>query len=99
MNNILYTPSKLNKHFFSIYYDKDTHVGTFERKTTRSSNVSTAILDQMDVSRKEDYYFSINPIRNMSKRCTKNVIGLSWLFADLDLFHNGSTKYDHMTTE
>lgn len=99
MNNILYTPSKLNKHFFSTYYDKDTHVGTFERKTTRSSNVSTAILDQMDVTQKEDYYFSVNPIRNMSKRCTKNVIGLSWLFADLDLFHNGSTKYDHMTTE
>ena len=99
MNNILYTPSELNKHFFRTYYDKDTHVGTFERKTTRNSNVDTTILNQMDVSKKEDYYFSVNPIRNMSKRCLKNVIGLSWLFADLDLFHNGSTMYDHMTTE
>lgn len=75
----------MEKNFFSTY-NKDTHVGVFDKKNRMAKTISINELACSN-NKKEDYYMSINSIKKDTPRCKKNVSRLQYCFADLDLFH------------
>lgn len=94
--SILVDYNPQNDTFFNQYYKNNDSIGVMHINGHKAYEVTcpASAVSKMKFSDNQNHYFSVNTIRKNKKRCSNNIVGYNWCFADLDMFHDTSKYYD-----